>query len=190
MVWWLCFLSLLDRLVTSLSERAPEKDTHGCPKWHSDWPSHWNTHGENRSDGIGGAVFFEQGAIKLCILKVFYWQYLQDRVCTITVEKCVNELNHNSWGRLVKTIFNRRKAPTCIFSECMACSRMKGHEANSHDTNEGGAWLQHLKKESCDVVLVMELNIDNKLHYPTNSSLQRHVNNRNWPRLEDYWPPS
>ena len=52
--------------------------------------------GENRRDGIGGAVFFEQGATKLCILKVFYWQCLQDRVCTMVVEKCVDGLNCNS----------------------------------------------------------------------------------------------
>jgi hypothetical protein len=69
----------------------------------------------------------------------------------------------------------------------MACSRMRGHKADSHNTNEGGALLQHLKKGSRDVP-VMETSIDNKLHYPTNSSLQRHVSNtRNWPRLEDYY---
>ena len=79
----------------------------------------------------------------------------------------------------------QEKAPTSIFSECMACSGMRGHEADSRDTNEGEAWLQHLKKESRDVP-VTELKIDNKLCYPTNSSLQRHVSNRNWPRLEDY----
>jgi len=85
----------------------------------------------------------------------------------------------------MKMIFNRRKAPTSIFSKCMACSGMRGHETNSHDINEGGAWLQHLKKGSHDVP-VTEFNIDNKLHYPTNLSLQKHVSNRNWPRLEDY----
>ena len=67
----------------------------------------------------------------------------------------------------------------------MACGRMRGHKADGRNTSEGGALLQHLKKGSRDVP-VTETNIDNELRYPTNSSLQRHVSNGNWPRLEDY----
>jgi hypothetical protein len=66
---------------------------------------------ENRRDGTRGAIFFKQGATKLRLLKVFYWRFLDDRVCNITVEKCVDRLNRNSWGRSVKAILNKGNIP-------------------------------------------------------------------------------